>query len=183
MLRIKYLFSHLQLLLAFFSVLSMSCTESRKERPSPLRMDSTTIAGSDLKITYSSPGVKGRKIWGGLEPYGKVWRMGANKATVFEASKSVSVAGHHVPEGKYSIFAIPDTTEWTIIFNNHWDQWGAYDYHPEQDLFRMTITPYRLDSLHERLTFKFSDNSLQFRWEYLGFDLPLTLPSSDQSQP
>ena len=78
------------------------------------------------------------------------------------------------------MFAITDTTQWTIIFNKQWDQWGAYDYHQDDDLFRIAVTPSRLDSLHERLSFKFEDQALQFRWEYLGFDLPITLPASHQ---
>ena len=160
--------------------LCSSCSSNESERPSPLRMDSTEVAGIDLKITYSSPAVRNRKIWGGLEPYNKVWRIGANKATVFETSDSIHISGHAVPKGLYSVFAITDTTHWTIIFNKQWDQWGAYDYHQEDDLFRVQVTPDRLDSLHERLIFRFEDQELQFRWEYLGFDLPITLPASRQ---
>lgn len=179
MLKFKSFFSDLSILGVLLYICA-SCDSNEKERPSPLRMDSTTIAGVDLKITYSSPAVRERKIWGGLEPYNKVWRIGANKATVFETSDPVNVSGNAVPKGKYSVFAITDTTQWTIIFNKQWDQWGAYDYHQEDDLFRIAVTPSRLDSLHERLSFRFVDQELQFRWEYLGFDLPITLPASHQ---
>ncbi len=153
---------------------------NKKDRPSPLRIDSTEVANVSLKITYSSPAVRDRQIWGGLEPYEKVWRIGANKATFIEVSDSIEIAGKALPKGKYSVFAVTDTTEWTIIFNEQWDQWGAYDYHPSQDLFRLEVTPHQLDSLHERLDFKFKNNELQFRWEYLGFELPITLPASRQ---
>lgn len=180
MLKINALSSDLTMLGVFLVLLSACDSESEKERPSPLRKDSTEIAGISLKVTYSSPAVKNRKIWGGLEPYQRIWRIGANKATVFEVTDNVEISGNLVPKGKYSVFAFIDTTAWTIIFNEQWDQWGAYDYHPSQDLFRLQVTPFKLDSLHERLTFKFIDRELQFRWEYLGFDLPITLPASHQ---
>ena len=138
------------------------------------------ISDVSIKIKYSSPAVRGREIWGILDPYGKVWRIGANQATVLEVSDTIEMASNKIPKGKYSMFAIPDSTRWTIILNKEWDQWGAYDYHPEEDLFRVAVTPSRLDSLHERLSFRFVDQELQFRWEYLGFDLPITLPASHQ---
>ncbi len=179
MLKLNRIFSDFSIvgLVLFFCT---ACGGNEKERPSPLRMDSAQISGIDLKITYSSPAVRDRKIWGGLEPYNKVWRIGANKATVFETSEEVFISGNSVPKGKYSVFAITDTTQWTIIFNKQWDQWGAYDYHQDDDLFRIEVTPSKLDSLHERLSFRFDDQELQFRWEYLGFDLPITLPASHQ---
>ncbi|XOV94518.1 MAG: DUF2911 domain-containing protein [Bacteroidota bacterium] len=180
MLRTSNLFFDLSILGIAIMLFSSCDNPEEKERPSPLRVDSTEIAGVLLKITYSSPAVKNRKIWGGLEPLGKVWRIGANKATVFETSGPINIAGNLVPKGKYSIFAIPDSTHWELIFNNQWDQWGAYDYHKDKDLFRLEIIPEQLDSLQERLSFKFADDALKFRWEHLGFDLPITSPSSHQ---
>lgn len=179
MLRSTRLLYHVGIL-SFLSFCTFGCSSNKGERPSPLRADSTEISGANLKITYSSPAVKGRKIWGGLEPYHKVWRLGANKATVFETSKDVSIGGHEIPKGKYAVFAIPDTSSWTIIFNHHWDQWGSYNYDSEQDLFRMKITPEETDSLFERLSLQFVNESLRFRWEHVGFDLPITLHASNQ---
>ena len=162
-----------------FLLCSFGCSHSGSEdRPSPLRMDSTIISGVSVKIKYSSPAVRGREIWGILDPYGKVWRIGANRATVLEVSDTIEMASNKIPKGKYSMFAIPDSARWTIILNKEWDQWGAYDYDPTKDLFRTTILPYKLDSLHERLTFSFDQKQLKFRWEYLGFNLPLTVSST-----
>ena len=88
-----------------------------QDRPSPAATATGEINGAAITINYSSPGVKGRVIWGGLVPFDKVWRAGANEATTFETSKDIKVEGKNLPAGKYGFFAIPGQTEWTIIFN------------------------------------------------------------------
>lgn len=83
------------------------------------------------------PNVKGRKIFGGLEPYGKVWRTGANSATVITFSDDVTIEGNKVPAGEYALFTIPNATEWTIILNKTSKQWGAYEYKPADDFYAL----------------------------------------------
>jgi hypothetical protein len=96
---------------------------------------------TDVKIVYSRPGVKGRVIWGGLVPYDKVWRTGANQATAFTVSTDVMINGKPLPAGEYSLHTIPTAGDWTIIFNKSKDLWGSYAYDEKNDALRITVKP------------------------------------------
>lgn len=96
---------------------------------------------STIQVDYYRPAVKGRTIWGGLVPYGEVWRLGANEATRFAVSDPVKVAGKDVPAGTYGLFAIPGPETWTVILSKRPKQWGAYFYKPEEDLLRFEVKP------------------------------------------
>ena len=98
--------------------------EDKSKRPSPPAVAKGTIKGSMITIDYSSPSVKGRNVFGGLEPYGQVWRAGANEATIFTTSKDIEVEGKKLPAGKYSLFMTPGEKEWTVYFNSQTGQWG-----------------------------------------------------------
>src|ERR1700712_4529265 len=87
-----------------------------------------------ITVVYSRPNVKGRKIFGGMEPYGVVWRTGANAATTIQFSDDVTIEGNKVPAGTYGLFSIPDKNEWTVILNKTANQWGAYTYKENEDL-------------------------------------------------
>lgn len=100
-----------------------------------------TIGTTEITIEYHRPGVKGREIWGGLVPYDKPWRMGANQATTIEFSDPVSVEGNGVPAGKYSFFAIPGRQTWTLILNKDPEQFGAFGYDPAKDQLRVNVRP------------------------------------------
>jgi hypothetical protein len=115
-----------------------------------------TVGLTDVAITYSRPGVKGRVIWGGLVPYDKVWRTGANEATTFSVSKDVTIDGKALPAGTYSLHTIPGKTSWTVIFNKKADQWGSYSYDPDQDALRIAVEPAEGPN-EEWLTFSFPD--------------------------
>ncbi|HJW08875.1 MAG TPA: DUF2911 domain-containing protein [Holophagaceae bacterium] len=108
---------------------------------SPAASVSQNLGLTKIEIDYHRPSVQGREIWGGLVPYGEVWRAGANNATTISFSTAVKVAGHEVPAGKYGFFAIPGKATWTLILNKVWDQWGAFDYKQDQDLLRFDVTP------------------------------------------
>ena len=99
------------------------------------------IGTTDITIEYHRPGVKGRAIWGGLVPYDKTWRMGANQATTIEFSDPVSIEGNAVPAGKYSFFAIPARESWTLILNKDPEQFGAFGYDPGKDQLRVQVRP------------------------------------------
>jgi hypothetical protein len=106
------------------------------------RASVTQVVGiTTLKIDYYRPAVKGRAVWGGLVPYGQVWRLGANEATRFEVTDPVKVAGKDVPAGTYGLFAIPGPETWTLILSKKPNQWGAYFYKPEEDLLRFEVKP------------------------------------------
>lgn len=108
---------------------------------SPRASVSQVIGITTLKIDYYRPAVKGRAIWGGLVPYGEVWRLGANEATRLEVTDPAKVAGKEVPAGTYGLFAIPGPETWTLILSRKPNQWGAYFYKPEDDLLRFEVKP------------------------------------------
>src|SRR5215475_3205891 len=105
------------------SVSSMMCAQNDKsKRPSPPATATGKVMAATITIDYSSPAVKGRKIWGELVPYDKVWRTGANEATLFSTDKEIKVEGKTLPAGKYSMYTIPGEKEWVIIFNSQTGQ-------------------------------------------------------------
>ena len=115
----------------------------RLPQASPAASISRSVGTSDVRIDYHSPGVKKRKIFGELVPYGQVWRLGANDATMIRFSTPVTMAGHELPAGSYALFAIPSEKNWTLIVNKDWQQWGAYFYKPENDIFRFEVPTQR----------------------------------------
>lgn len=130
----------------------------KSKRPSPPALATQTLAsGAVISIDYSQPSVKGRAIGKDLEPKdGKVWRTGANEATVFETSKDVKVEGKNLPAGKYGLFTIAGTDEWTIIFNKTWKQWGSYEYKEADDILRVKVKPSKATPFAEKMTFDIS---------------------------
>ncbi len=126
-------------------------------RPSPGASVSQTIGLTDVTIRYSRPGVKGRKIWSELVPYGEVWRTGANENTTITFSTAVKVEGKELPAGTYGLQTIPGEKEWTLILSKDADLWGAFDYKPEHDALRATISPKASEHDKERMEFYFDD--------------------------
>ena len=115
-----------------------------------------TIGLTDVTITYSRPGVKGRVIWGNLVPYDKIWRTGANEATTISVSKDVKINGQPLPAGTYSLHTIPGKTEWTLIFNKVAKQWGSFDYKQSEDAIRVKVKP-ESGPMQEWMQFSFPD--------------------------
>jgi hypothetical protein len=122
--------------------------DDKSKRPSP----PATVTGTNFTIEYSRPSLKGRKAFGELEPYGKVWRTGANEATTFEAKKDLKINGQTLPAGTYALFTIPGEQEWTIIFNKTAKQWGAYKYDEKQDALRVKVKPAKTAAPVEQFT-------------------------------
>lgn len=132
--------------------------QDRKIRVSPKAGVSQTVGLTDISISYSRPGVKGRTIWGELVPYGKVWRAGADEATKITFSTDVLIEGKKLSAGSYSFFVIPNKNEWTIIFNKVSDQWGAFEYNESQDALRLKVKTQPID-FQEWLTYSFYKTS------------------------
>ncbi|HRO47830.1 DUF2911 domain-containing protein [Agriterribacter sp.] len=128
--------------------------QDNKAPASPPATTSAKIAsGATITINYSQPSVKGRTIGKDLEPLpGKVWRTGANKATVFETDKDIKVEGKDLPAGKYGLFTIAGDDEWTIIFNKTWEQWGAFKYEEGDDALRVKVKPVKAPAFAEKFT-------------------------------
>jgi hypothetical protein len=147
--------------LLFSAVLFISIGVFGQNPPAspPAKASATTDNGVAIGINYSQPSVKGRTIGKDLEPLdGKVWRTGANEATVFEVSKDVKVEGQSLAAGKYGLFTLVNGDEWTIIFNKTWKQWGAFNYKEADDVLRVKVKNKKAKSFSEKMTFDIAKN-------------------------
>lgn len=108
---------------------------------SPICTLKQRVGLTDVEVVYSRPGIKGRSVFGGIVPYGVVWRTGANFATKITFSTPVKLEGNDIPAGTYSLFTIPGTNEWTVIINKNANQWGSFQYDSNEDLVRFDVTP------------------------------------------
>lgn len=137
------------------------------DRPSKNGKTEGTIDGVGVVLEYGRPNVKGREIWGGLVPYDKVWRTGANEATTFTVSADVTVEGEKLPAGTYGLFTVPGKDTWVVIFNKVANQWGAFEYDAAQDALRVTVTPKPSEEPVETMDFVIDGSSVVLRWEKL----------------
>lgn len=136
------------------------------DKASPRMEMSGTLADSKIIVNYGSPRVKGRVVFGDLEPWGKVWRAGADEATVVTLEKDVMVEGRRLPAGSYAFFLIPNEDgDWTAIFNRQYEQWGAYEYQEDQDALRVTVTPQTVEQSAEELNFTIEEGQLRLHWD------------------
>ncbi|MGB6082750.1 DUF2911 domain-containing protein [Moheibacter sp.] len=125
-------------------------------RVSPLDTIQTQIEDLNVEITYSRPFLKGREFGKDIVPYGKVWRTGANEATVFEVNQDVLIEGKLLPAGKYSLYTIPDEKETIVIFNKAWSQWGT-QYDESKDALRVTVPTFKSEEPVEQFTIDLDD--------------------------
>jgi hypothetical protein len=135
-----------------------------KKMPSPPATAEGTIGNVKVKIDYHQPSAKGRKMIGGVEPYGKVWRTGANATTTIEFSGPVKINGKEVAAGKYGLFTIPGEEEWTVILNTG-IAWGAFKYKQEEDLLRTIVKPSKPSGFVETFTISIENDQVILRWE------------------
>jgi Protein of unknown function (DUF2911) len=202
---LRNLFPFAALLVAFCAAQTPAQTPLRLPRPSPKASVMQTVGVTDVSITYSRPGVKGRKIWGDppasapagaatlddgrarpadavLVPYGHVWRSGANEATLFKVSDDVLVNGQPLAAGSYSLHTIPGRDEWTIIFNKDDGQWGSFTYDEKKDALRVKAKPQPSADSQEWLAYSIdpvneSSARVNIRWEKLT--VPFTVEVKD----
>jgi len=155
--------------LSYLMVLNLSLAqELQTPAPSPLGTITQIVGVTEVSIAYSRPGIKGREIFGGLVPYGELWRTGANKSTTIRFSDNVMIEGNKVPAGEYALFTIPDEKTWTIIISKNIGD-GTSNYKKEDDVARFNVVPTNLNSKVERFTIQIADmtnNSARFilRW-------------------
>jgi hypothetical protein len=194
------------LLLLVFVAAPFASAQVRTPRPSQKASVMQTIGVTDVTITYSRPGVKGRTIWGDplpeqagtkaeatldnqntrpkgapIVPWGHAWRTGANEATQFVVTDDVLINGQKLPAGSYSLHTIPTKNEWTIIFNSVANQWGSFDYDPAKDTLRVKVKPEWGDHSKEWLEYwidPINDNSAQvnIRWEKVRVPFTVEVP-------
>jgi len=144
------------------------------------------IALTDITINYHRPLVNGRKIWGGVVPYGKVWRAGANENTIIEFSDPVSIEGKPLAKGTYGLHMIPNPDSWTVIFSKTNTGWGSYSYKEDEDALRVDVKPRPLAEQKEALEFEFEDlkpdsTTVTLKWEKLGVPFTVSIKDAEQT--
>ena len=161
--------------IAFFALLILTLTllasaqQDKSKRPSPPAHAQCKFSdGKTVTVDYSSPRAKGRKVFGGLVPYGQVWRAGANEATTFVTDANVSIGGKDVPAGSYTLFTIPNEDKWTLIISKKTGEWGI-PYPEGEDLARVDMKVSKTNASVENLTISFdqagSKCTMHIDWE------------------
>jgi len=170
----------LLLSVALIAIVSLNANAQTPRIPeaSPTQTIIQDFGLGKITITYSRPNVKGRVIFGGINPWGQVWRTGANWATTINFSENVIMEGHKVPAGSYSLFTIPEKDEWTIILNKVVKQWGAYSYKDSADFLRFKEKPVYLAEKRESFTIQFANtttqsNDLHLVWDHTSISIHL----------
>lgn len=153
-------------------------------RPSPFAKVSQFVGLTEITVDYSSPGVKGRKIWGELLAYDQLWRAGANSATKVTFTKDVVVADKPVAAGSYSLFMIPSKANWTVILNKN-EKASTNEYKQDLDVVRASVKPQPI-AHRERLAYLISDftddkASIDMEWEKVKVSLPIKVKTEEQA--
>jgi hypothetical protein len=206
MISLKRSFALLSAALFVCSSVIVAVAQVTTPRPSQKATVMQRIGVTDVTITYSRPGVKGRKIWGDptaeqaskqgeatlddqnvrpkdavIVPWGHVWRTGANEATTFVVTDDVLINGQKLAAGSYSLHTIPNKDEWTIVFNGTANQWGSFNYDPAKDTLRVKTKPVWVNDSQEWLQYTFdpvTENSAQvnIRWEKVNVPFTIVIP-------
>ena len=162
--------------LAAVCVVGVVHAQQKSYQLSPAASVTQTVGLTDITVVYHRPGVKGRKIWGELVPYDKVWRAGANEATSVTFSTDVTIGGKSLKAGSYSFFVIPRQGDWSVILNSQ-PQWGAFSYDSTKNVLQSSVKP-EAAANEERLSYSFTDvtgNSakLVLRWEKIALPVEI----------
>ena len=154
-------------------VAAASLVRAEEKRASPHEQATVTVAGKKITVEYGRPYKKGRDLFGGLVPWGQVWRTGADEATTLTTDADLTIGNLKVPKGKYSLFTIPTekAKEWPLIVNKEADQWGAYKYDKTKDLGRTVLKVEAAPASVEQLTVALEAQAdkksalLKFSWD------------------
>ena len=153
------------LLFVFCASLLVFEAQAQEKPLSPKETVKGKVGGVETEIVYCRPSARNRKMIGGKEPYGKVWRTGANAATTIEFDKPVEIEGKSLAAGKYALFTIPNEDEWTIIFNEDYNQQGAYNYDEKKDVLRVNVKPKKTEQFVETFTITPEKDRVTLKWE------------------
>jgi hypothetical protein len=167
------------LLAASFILFSAASRAQITPQPSTSQTLTQGFGLGTITLTYSRPNAKGRKIFGYVEPYDKVWRTGANWATTINFSDDVSIEGNKVPAGEYALFSIPGASQWTIILSKKVKQWGAYTYNQGDDFLRFNVKPVTSQQPVETFALEFENmyptsGELHLLWETTALTIHMT---------
>src|SRR2546421_10846302 len=159
------------------SVLLTHAQSFRTPQPSPIQTIRQDFGVSSIELTYSRPGMKGRKIFGDLVPYGKVWRTGANSATYIKFNDDVVIGGQPLKSGEYALYTVPNHDEWEIIINKGFNKSGT-EYNKDEDVLHFMVKPVKLDQPEETFTMQFanlkpSSTELHIIWEKTAVSIPI----------
>ena len=160
-----------------FALLAVFTAVNSFAQPGKPQSPHDTVSTSNVTVTYGRPYKKGRDVFGGLEKFGVVWRLGANEATTITFNKDVKFGGEGVHAGTYTMFALLNENEWTIILNGQLGQWGAFDYekYKDKDVAKVTVPVIKLDNVVEQLTIRFDkNNSMIIEWDKTQVVVPLS---------
>lgn len=176
----------------FFTILLVAATtgilsaqQVENSRPSPVEKSECKLpGGKSIAVTYSSPRMRGRKIFSGLVPYGKIWRTGANQATTFVTNENlISVAGTNIPAGSYTISTIPDSHNWILIINKHTGEWGIPYKYESEELARVPMSATTMPSSVENFTISFSHTTagcaMHISWENTEASVEFSVRNTD----
>ncbi len=160
--------------------LVISDAQLRTPAPSPSQTIKQDFGLSSVELSYSRPAMKGRKIFGDLVPFGKVWRTGANNATTLTFGEEVTIGGTKVPAGKYGLLTIPDKKSWTIIISKQTDVTSPAAYKQDQDVVRVEAKTMEMNSTMESFTIQFADVKptsceLHIMWDKTAVALPISV--------
>ena len=181
----------------------VSCNETEKKTPEPQKETATEqktttakptkkkplsphtsamamVGDAHIHIDYSSPGVRGRIIFGGLVGYDNVWQAGAHNATWIETNRDILINENLLKAGKYGFFTIPTKDKWTIILNKNWNQHGKDDYNVDDDVLRFDVTPEIYEQITEQLTYQVEklnnkEGIISLSWEKVSLSFPFVL--------
>jgi hypothetical protein len=153
--------------------------QDKSKRPSPPATAQCALAnGKNITVDYSSPRAKGRKVYGGLVPYGEVWRAGANEATTFVTTADLMVGGTHVPAGSYTLYVIPNAEKWTLVISKKTGQWGTPYPGADSDFARVDMKASTLPAAVENFTIAFDNGAngctLRMDWETTRASVDIT---------
>jgi hypothetical protein len=152
-----------------FSVL-LSAQQDKSKRPSPPAQAQCKFSdGKTITVDYSSPRMKGRKIFGELVPYGQVWRTGANEATTFVTTAPITAEGRDIPAGSYTIFTLPEQNKWTLIVSKHTGEWGIPYKYESEEIARIPMSVSQTSGPVENFTIAFDQGgstcTMKLSWE------------------
>ena len=174
----------------FIAALTLICTtfaaaqEDKSQRPSPPAQAQCKFSdGKTITVDYSSPRAKGRKIFGDLVPYGKVWRAGANEATAFVTNENLFAAKTNIPAGSYTIFTVPSADKWTLIINKHTGEWGIPYKYESEELARVPMSVSKTPAPVENFTISFDQTggscTMPLSWENTQASVDFTEKNTD----
>jgi len=169
-------------LIVLFGAGAWAQQDKQDKRLSPHETVTASIGGVTLTVAYGRPFKKNRDIFGGLVPYGKVWRTGADEATTLTTTGEITLGGLKLPKGSYAIFTVPSKDDkWQLIVNKNAKQWGAFTYDPRDDLGKTTLAVGADKPAVEQLTIGLAASgddagSLSISWDHTTARAPITIP-------